>query len=233
MIDLRLGRWQDVLADVTCDAIICDPPYGARTHNAAGDRGAAERSDGVSPDGCAPSYSHLTPDDIDQFLKHWSSRCSGWIVAMTDSDLAPVWQDAYFRHGRYGFAPIPCVIRGMTVRLAGDGPSSWAVYAVAGRPRSKAFASWGTLDGAYTGPAQPGAGGGRGKPAWLVNALVRDYSRSGDLVCDPFAGWGGTLAASVSLGRRAVGSEMDPAAFQEAHRRLARPLQVDMFGGAA
>lgn len=30
--DLRLGRWQDVLADVECDALICDPPYSARTH---------------------------------------------------------------------------------------------------------------------------------------------------------------------------------------------------------
>ena len=31
LIDLRLGRWQDVLADVTtCDAVICDPPYSAR-----------------------------------------------------------------------------------------------------------------------------------------------------------------------------------------------------------
>jgi 23S rRNA G2445 N2-methylase RlmL len=32
--DLRLGRWQDVLADVTeCDAVITDPPYGERTHS--------------------------------------------------------------------------------------------------------------------------------------------------------------------------------------------------------
>src|SRR5690606_19055862 len=28
LIDLRMGRWQDVLADVeACDAVITDPPY--------------------------------------------------------------------------------------------------------------------------------------------------------------------------------------------------------------
>jgi DNA modification methylase len=66
-----------------------------------------------------------------------------------------------------------------------------------------------------------------------MSALVRDYSRPGDLICDPFAGWGSTLAAAVANGRRAIGSEMDRDAFNEANRRLSRPLQVDLFGGAA
>jgi hypothetical protein len=39
--DLRLGRWQDVLADVErCDSLITDPPYSART--AEGYRTGAE-----------------------------------------------------------------------------------------------------------------------------------------------------------------------------------------------
>ena len=29
---LRLGRWQDALAGVECDALIVDAPYSARTH---------------------------------------------------------------------------------------------------------------------------------------------------------------------------------------------------------
>lgn len=33
-IELRCGRWQDVLADVTqCDAVITDPPYSDKTHS--------------------------------------------------------------------------------------------------------------------------------------------------------------------------------------------------------
>lgn len=233
--DLRHGRWQDVLADVTCDAVIVDPPYGARTHNADGKHGAGNRNDGHSVDGLAPSYSHWTATEIAEFLASWSHRCRGWIVALACSDLAPLWQDAFFAAGRYGFAPVPCVIRGMSVRLAGDGPSSWTVYAIAGRPRTKAMATWGTLDGAYVGPSLPGAGGGRGKPPWLMEALVGDYTRPGDLVCDPCAGWGSTLVAARKLGRRGIGAEVDPDAYAIAARRVRgdearpRPEQPSLF----
>lgn len=227
-IDLRLGRWQDVLAGVECDALIFDAPYSATTHAAGTDR-----RDGSDAAGLAPSYDAMTEETIAEFVTSWAPRCSGWMVSMTDSVLAPAWQAAFRRVGLYAFAPIPCVMRGMSVRISGDGPSSWAIYAMVARPSNREFSTWGTLDGAYTGSPSREAGGGRGKPAWLLNALVRDYSRPGDLVCDPFAGWGSTLAAAVANGRRAIGSEMDADAYAEAQRRLARPLQVDMFGGAA
>lgn len=226
--DLRRGDWRTALADVTCDAVICDPPYGARTHEATADRG-----DGYDKAGLRPDYTSWTPADVHEFVTAWSPRCRGWMVTLTSHDLVPAWEAAHAGADRYCFAPIPCVMRGMSVRMLGDGPSSWAVYAIAARPRTKAFMQWGTLDGAYTGVPGREAGGGRGKPPWLMAALVRDYTRPGDLVCDPFAGWGSTLAAALSLGRRAVGAEVDNDAHAEAVRRLGRPLQVDLFGGAA
>src|SRR5213076_3011105 len=103
---------------------------------------------------------------------------------------------------RYALCAIPCVITGMTCRMRGDGPSSWAVYAMVGRPKTRAFASWGTLPGAYVGPRSTESKGGRDKPPWLPEALVRDYTRPGDLVVDPFAGWATTLIAAVRSGRR-------------------------------
>ena len=226
--DLRLGRWQDVLADVTCDALIFDAPYSTVTHDAE-----TTRADGVDASGLTPDYDAMTPGLVREFCQAWEPRCRGWLVSLTDSALAPIWKLEMECIGRYAFAPVPCVIKGMSVRIQGDGPSSWCIWAVVSRPRNAEFVKWGTLPGAYTGPAERGAGGGRGKPMWLMNALVRDYSRSGDLVCDPFAGWGTTLAAAVSNGRRAVGSEMDPTAHAEAIRRLKRPLQVDMLEALA
>jgi site-specific DNA-methyltransferase (adenine-specific) len=227
--ELRHGKWQDELADVECDAIVCDPPYGARTHDASTEL----KRDQYSVENLRPQYTGWRANDVRDFVVAWTDRCRGWMVALTSHDLIPAWEAAYVEVGRYCFAPIPCVMRGMSVRLAGDGPSSWTVFAVVSRPRSKAFATWGTLDGAYTGPRGSEAGGGRGKPSWLMDALVRDYSRPGDLICDPFAGWGSTLAAAVANNRRAIGSEMDADAFNEATRRLSRPIQVDLFGGAA
>ncbi len=60
-----------------------------------------------------------------------------------------------------------------------------------------------------------------GKPLWLMRSLVRDYSRPGDLICDPCAGGGTTLLAAATEGRRAVGAEMDPKHYEIARKRFA------------
>lgn len=223
-IDLRRGRWESVLADVECDAQIGDPPFGARVHDSE-----ATRNDGVDADGLAPDYAAWTPADVAKFVKHWSPRTRGWMCNLTSHDLIPAWEKAFAKARRLMFAPVPCVIRGMTVRMQGDGPSNWTVYLVTARPRTKAMAAWGTLDGAYVGNRSPESSGGRGKPAWLTHAIVRDYTRPGDLVCDPMAGWGTFLCAAKALGRRAIGAESDPSAYEVAEVACARPLQGDLF----
>lgn len=222
---IRCGNWRDVLLVEYADAVITDPPYSARTHTGA----ETTRNDGQINTGLAPSYLAFTPDLIEEFVRSWSPRCNGWMVALTDSELIGAWRTAYESVGRYAFAPVPCVMRGMSVRLSGDGPSSWAVYAMVARPPTKAFATWGTLPGAYTGTPSTEAGGGRGKPDWLMRALVRDYSRLGDRVVDPFAGWGSTLSAAIGLGRSALGSEIDPVVCAEGNRRIARGSQTELF----
>ncbi len=223
-IDLRPGRFESVLADAEVDAEITDPPYGARVHSFVVD----ERLDGAAVDGLKPSYACWTADHVHAYVRARSELVRGWMVALTSHDLIPAWEAAHTEAGRLCFAPVACVMRGMSFRKQGDGPASWTVYAIVARPRSKRFMGGWACAGAYVGPAE-GGGGGRGKPEWLMQALVRDYSRAGDLVCDPMAGWGTTLAAAVALGRRAVGAECDEASYLEARKRLARPLQVDMF----
>lgn len=218
-VDLRLGDWRITLADVgTVDAVIADPPYSERTHAAA-----TTRADGTDAGGLTPSYSGWTPADVADFVAYWSTRCRGWIVALTDSELIPAWRDAYRAAGRYAFAPVPCVITGMSVRISGDGPSSWAVYAMVSRPA--ALIKWGTLPGAYVGNTEHGAGGGRGKPSWLMDSLIRDYTRAGDLVCDPMAGFGSTLFSALRQGCRAVGSEIDSDVREQALARAREELQ--------
>lgn len=226
--EIRHGRWQDVGGDIVADVVICDPPYGARTHE--GSIREQGRRDGHDATDLVPSYTGWTAADVAEFVTAWSPRCRGWMVAQTSHDLLPAWQDAHEAVGRYCFAPVPCVMRGMSVRLRGDGPSSWAVYAVIARPATKEFSTWGTLDGAYVGPRGTESGGGRGKPDWLMQALVRDYTRPGDLVVDPFCGWGSTLAAARALGRRSIGIDVDAEAIAEARRRLGRSVQTGLFG---
>ena len=229
MIDLRYGAWQTVLEGVEVDALICDPPYSARVHEVVqtrSDGGRRRAAGGAASLNDAPSFAAWDGADVAAFVVDWSPRVRGWMACLTSHDLVEAYRDAYELAGRYSFAPVPCVISGMTVRLAGDGPASWAVYAMVARPRDQSFIGGWANPGAYvvsSGGARAGAG--RGKPAALEHALVRDYSRPGDLVCDPVAGWGGFLRAAVHQGRRAIGAEIDRGAHRKAmvlSRYLAR-----------
>lgn len=228
--DLRLGRWQEALYQVgIVDALVTDPPFGAAVHTGSRALGN-ERADGSPLDGIGPDYEPWTPDDVMEFVAAWSPRTRGWMACMTSHDLIGAYQRAYEAVDRYPFAPVPIVMRGMSQRLSGDGPSSWAVYLMVARPRTADFAKWGTLPGAYVGGANPEASKGRGKPRWLLDEIVRDYSRHGDLVCDPLAGWGSTLIAALGLGRRAIGAEFNPQAHRAATSHARQPIPDDEQG---
>jgi hypothetical protein len=229
--DLRLGRWEDVLADVgECEAIVSDPPYSARTQDghcdgvaisaASAAKKAWPRTDGGFDrirDRRPIGYAHWTPVDVDAFVDSWAPRNRGWFVCLSDHSLCAAYEAAFERHGLTTFAPVGVLIPGMTVRMAGDGPSSWMIYANVARP--KRLSKWGTLPGGYTGgPGERVHIGG--KPLWLMRALIRDYTRKGDLVVDPCAGAATTLLAAGMENRRAIGAECDPETYEVARKRL-------------
>lgn len=230
--DLRLGRWQDALADVgECDLLCVDAPYSARTHAAHGrDDAAVQRMPNPNKAPKPIPYDGWTDEDVRSFVDAWSPRTRGWFVTITDHTLAPVWSEALASHGRYVFAPLPWVAKGSRIRLRGDGPSSWTCWIVVARPRTgtdrngRQYSKWGTLPGAYVITSERGSHIG-GKPERLMRALVRDYSRPGDLVCDPCAGYGTTLIAAANEGRRSVGSEMDEETHATGLQRIARGVR--------
>lgn len=59
------------------------------------------------------------------------------------------------------------------------------------------------------------------KPFSALDALLREWSRPGDLVLDPFAGSGSIGAAALRLARRAACSEISPEWADRVARRLA------------
>lgn len=211
-----------LLAEGVRGHVITDPPYSAKTHE--GDAAKVEADGGNRP---SIDYAAWSPDDVGAFVTT-AVQFGGWVVGLTDTSLIPAWQAAYIAHGYTEFAPVPCVINGMTVRLAGDGPSSWAVYAMVARP--KALSRWGTLPGAYVGGrgdrAQSGSRIG-GKPLWLMRAIVSDYSREGDTVIDPYMGGGTTLVAAAERGRVAIGCEVE----EEWCEKSARALEATIAQG--
>lgn len=226
--ELTLGDWRDHELPMV-DAVIEDPPYGARTH--AGQRHARNQGGGnlLSTNGI--QYDHLTPDGVHELVTSISTKCFGWCAWMMSHDLIPHYETALASVGRCTFAPLPLVIPGMNVRLAGDGPSNWTVHLVVSRTKRKKC--WGTKPGAYYFTSMDAeirkqiAGT---KPLGFMETLLRDYTDPGDLVLDRFTGSGTTGIAAVRLGRRFHGYERKPEHFTIAVKRLrAAREQREMF----
>ena len=63
-------------------------------------------------------------------------------------------------------------------------------------------------------------------PPQLTRWAIERYSLPGDLVCDPMAGSGTTLVEAITLGRRAIGCDLDPLACLIAAAK-ATPLDIE------
>jgi hypothetical protein len=210
------GNCESIIPLVKVDHIITDPPYSERTHKAGKASSFGDGNDGANRSEI--NYGSLSNDDCVRVAKLFVESCSGWIVWMTDHSLAPIICSNL--GSRYVFAPLPFFAPGSRVRLAGDGPSSWTDWIIVSRTKEQS--KWGTLPGGYVA----GVGWNStkqwigGKPIQLMTSLVRDYSREGDLVLDPFMGSGTTLEACKLLKRRAIGIDMDERGCEIAARRL-------------
>jgi len=66
------------------------------------------------------------------------------------------------------------------------------------------------------------------KPLELMIEIIKDYTTPADVIIDPFMGSGTTLVAAATLGRKAVGVEINPKYCAIAKRRL-QTIQTTMF----
>lgn len=57
-------------------------------------------------------------------------------------------------------------------------------------------------------------------PIPMLEAIIRSFTRKGDLVVDPFAGGATTLVVARRLSRRSIGYEISPEAFNLAERNI-------------
>ncbi len=248
-----------ILGDRKINALIFDAPFSLKCHEGhangklTADRAAsfaAANADNPTPESRYSArksehgesgrrdldYSHFDPSDCSTFSNIWVSKTEGWCVSITDHVLAPSWATDFERHDRYCFAPLPIVETGSRVRMSGDGPSCWSCYAVVCRPKTREYASWGALPGAYTQTAErkfnSRCGSDRvmgGKPLRTMIEIVKDYSRKGELVVDPTCGAGTTIVAAKMTGRKAIGIDKDPKHAEIAARQLEQTKEQVTF----
>lgn len=209
------GDCREILPHLKADHVITDPPYSERTHS------GHNAITGIKGRRNALEYAWLSEFDCVSLAALFAEASSGWIVWMTDHTLCPVISAALQNKARYVFAPLPFFAPGSRVRLTGDGPSSWTNWIIVAR--TAALVRWGTLPGGYmSGPGWNDKQWIGGKPTMLMTSIVRDYSRHGETVIDPFMGAGTTLDAAKQLGRKAIGIDIDEKACEVAARRLSQ-----------
>lgn len=218
--ELRLGRWQDVLADVgEVDAVITDPPFSPRTAkgyktNPLWQKGAIGDQPGVS-------YGSITEADARALVESWAPRTRYWFVVFGDHVSCRWWEAALADVGWYTFAPVAWVKTAAPPRFLADGPASQTEWIMVGRPRSNRYKERrGSRPGWYAAKRGDSTVTGA-KDIAALRRLVCHYAAPGDLVADPFAGSATTLAAAALEGRRAVGAEVLDATHAKGAARLA------------
>lgn len=227
---LRCGDWRDVLPDVECDVMITDPPFSERTEKGFRGGNSLDQKDRIK-------YGSIDEEYISSFCDFWAPRVGFFAVVFSDHVLQPAWERHFLRCGMYVFPPVPWCKKDAPPRFLGDGPSSSCEWITVARKRLVLpKARVGSRRGWYATNISRAAKSNTQvlvgqKPDTLMQALIRDYTIAGDLVCDPHAGSGSTAIACESLGRRFVGAEIDPETHAKAIARIANGVQLDMFGG--
>ncbi len=231
MADLRHGLWQDVLADVECDVLITDPPFSARTEKGFRGGNALDQEGRIT-------YGSIDGGDVEEFCDSWVPRTRFFAVVFSDHILAPAWADNLARCGMYVFAPVPWCKKDGPPRFLGDGPASGCEWITVARrrmnlPRAriKSRRGWYATNISRHAKSDTQIVVGQ-KPSTIMEALVRDYTLVGDVVCDPFSGSGSTARACEALGRNFVGAEAITETYARADERVSGWCQIDMFGGS-
>mgnify|MGYP000099217460 FL=1 len=200
------------------DLLLTDPPYGVDYVGKTGDAMTIE-NDGVDRDALLKLLTGSF-DAVSEWLREgaayyiWCASKTWDVFAQAVEQLGwPVreqliWNKDCFVMGRqdYQWKHEPCLY-GWKPGAAHKWCSDRSQTTVIDCPRPKANRDHPTM-----------------KPIPLFDYLIRNSSRPGDIVLDPFAGSGTTLAACEQSGRTAYVAELDPgyaAGIADRWRRLA------------
>jgi len=222
MCEIYCADAAELMPRLVADCLIVDPPYSERTHS-----GHDQSNDIASRQKL--SFESWDYHDVARFVDAQRTCIDGWRVVFSDHVLQPEWEQCFQCAGLYVFAPLPYVVPGGRVRLAGDGPACWATWITAARPKEGRFGGWGALPGAYVLPKGERDKGRivGGKELWIMKQLVSDYSRPRDIIMDSTCGSGTTLLAALQLGRQAIGIDSSKQACDLAACRVDDWLRTD------
>jgi site-specific DNA-methyltransferase (adenine-specific) len=216
---LYLGDCRDILPTLGDVAhVVSDPPYEDELHAAMG---RIKRTDGRT------MVQELGFAGVNAARPEVARLCAkiagGWVILFTLAEGVRAWRDDIQAAGGKWDTTCFWVKPDASPRFNGQGAARGAECFVT----------------AWCGPGHRrwNAGGKRGvythcvntqrqgehpteKPVPLMMEIISDFTRYGELVCDPFMGSGTTGVACANLGRAFVGVEQDAKWFDLACRRI-------------
>ena len=242
---LILGDCREVLRTLAVDHVISDPPYEDELHKAMG---RIQRTDGqVMVNDLGFDGINASRADIAQYCV---TASRGWVILFTLAEGVRAWRDDLQAAGARWDTTCFWVKPDASPRFNGQGPARGAecfvtCWAGAGYRRWNA----GGKRGVYTHCVNTGRQGEHPteKPVPLMAEILADFTRPGEVVCDPFMGSGTTGVAALKLGRKFIGIEQNERWFDLACKRIAeqhaqprlftepppKPQQDSLFGGEA
>lgn len=184
------------------DLVVTDPPYLVNYQDRSGRRlQNDDNPDGVMPV-FAPMARAMKQDSYAICFAGWSALpqfTAAWEAAGLRIVSQIVWQKRYA--SRRGFTEY----------------RHESAYVLAkGRPAQPKQPLPSVMDWVYSGNRRHPTE----KAVEILAPLVRCFSRTGDLVCDPFSGSGSTSVAAALNGRDYLGIELDPAHVTTARVRM-------------
>lgn len=216
---LYLGDCREVLSALgSVDHIIGDPPYEDELHGAIG---RIRRNDGRE------MIQDLGFAGVNGIRAEIAKLCvgasEGWLILFTLAEGVRAWRDDIQAAAGKWDTCLAWIKPDSAPRFNGQGAArgfECAVTAWCGA----GYRSWngGGKRGVYTVNCNGERPGGHPteKPVRLMKALVSDFTKPKQSICDPFMGSGSTGVAAVQMGRQFVGIEQDEKWFNVACRRI-------------
>jgi DNA modification methylase len=209
LVTLYHGDCREVTAWLEADVLVTDPPYGVKWGRRFGDARLGTKNRRTEKDAVAGDKDTAARDDA---LSMWGTRPAvvfgSWRVARPEPLKALL---IWHKEGSYsGPSRTPFFTNHEEIYVLGSG--DWPV----GKPLRSVIT---TSEARHHEPRRTGHP--TSKPLPLMDALLSKVPPG--VIADPFAGSGSTLIAARSLGRRAVGVEVDERFCEAAANRLSEP----------
>lgn len=231
-VTLYLGDCLEVLPSLEpFDHLISDPPYEASLHDSKNSLQTRLRKDG------GPDLKGLDFAPIDairaEVVGLGAKLCRGWFIAFCTVEGTAEWAKVINASPMKYKRACAWVKPDSTPQLNGQGPAQgYECFVTAWAGTGHAAWNSGGKRGVYTHLVNYGRQGEHPteKPVPLMAEIIADFTKPGQLICDPFCGSGSTGVAAVKHGRSFIGIEQNERWFDLSCRRISEALkQGDMF----